>query len=70
MISREQLKSEIDTVSEQNLETLYQIILVFQKTHSSSQELVASNVPNPLKDSVTFEHDIVAPINVPWDAQA
>ena len=26
--------------------------------------------PNPLKNSVTFERDIVTPINVSWDAQA
>ena len=70
MISREHLKSEIDAVSEQNLETLYPIVRVFQETHSSPQEPFASNVPNPLKNSVTFERDIVTSINVSWDAQA
>ena len=28
------------------------------------------NADNPLKDSIIFEHDIISPINVSWDAQA
>ncbi len=70
MLSREQLKNDIDAVSEQNLETLYQIILVFQKlSPTKPQNSILPNISNPLKDSVTFEHDLILPIDVSWNDQ-
>ena len=71
MRSREQLKNEIDGVSEQNLETLHQIILVFQKLSAvkPGHSMVRSN-DNPLKNSVTFEKDIISPIDSSWNTEA
>ncbi|MEO0457868.1 MAG: hypothetical protein AAF152_14985 [Cyanobacteria bacterium P01_A01_bin.114] len=71
MLSRDQLKQEIDAVSEQNLKTLYQIILLFQKLRpATARQSPPSTIANPLKNSVTFEHDLISPIDISWDAQA
>lgn len=65
MLDREQLKNEIDRVSEQNLETLYQIILLFQKLNPAElSDSTVRSVENPLKNSITFENDLISPIDI------
>jgi hypothetical protein len=64
MISREQLKSEIDTVDDNTLNILSQIVMSL-KTPTSPE--VNWSVNNPLKNSVIYEGDIISPIDEVWD---
>jgi hypothetical protein len=66
MISREQLKLEIDSVDDANIEIVHRIIVAL-KTPSltQSQQNTASDI-NPLKGSILFEEDIISPIDVVW----
>ena len=68
MISREQLKLEIDLVDDRNIEILHRIILAF-KTDLVTQPQLQKEYVNPLKNSIRSEHDILSPIDVVWDAQ-
>ncbi len=72
MITRDQLKAEIDAVDTNNIEILHRIIQVLQaKTRNFDYvNQHALNNQSPLKDSVTFETDIISPINVNWDADS
>ena len=69
MINREQLKHEIDSVNEAHIETLYHIILAFRQPLSSVTSSALSHEPNPLKGSVIFEQDLLAPIGDLWDVE-
>ena len=66
MITREQLVADISLVDEANIEVLHKIILALQarKTHTRTDALPADG--NLLKNSVTFEKDILAPIGDEW----
>ena len=69
MISREQLKLEIDSIHETYIEILHRIILAFQQPNPTPTGVVMTKEINPLKNSITFERDLVSPINVsivPW----
>jgi hypothetical protein len=69
MIDREQLKLEIDSVDDTNIEVLHRIVLALKTptlTYSDSQK----NYINPLKGSILFEDDIISPIDVIWDAES
>ncbi|QFY88189.1 hypothetical protein D5125_01135 [Magnetovirga frankeli] len=68
MNTRELIKAEIDAVDDANIETLHRIIGALTKPAYQSQ---TTNPPadfNPLKGSLTFEKDILSPINATWDA--
>lgn len=64
MISREQLKSEIDTVDDNTLNILSQIVI---SSKSPISPEVNWSVNNPLKNSVIYEGDIISPIDELWD---
>jgi hypothetical protein len=68
MINREQLKREIDLVKDACLEILDRIIQAF-KIHLTGNLLpVETRDSHPLQGSVTFEKDIISPIDETWDA--
>lgn len=69
MISREQLKYEIDSVNEVHIETLHRIILALRQPLLSAPTLALSKQTNPLKGSVIFEQDLLAPIGDPWEVE-
>jgi hypothetical protein len=69
MINREQLKQEIDSVNDVYLEILYRIIQAFKIPITESMFPVRMSDTNPLKGSVTFEGDLISPIDDIWDAQ-
>jgi len=68
MITREQLKAEVDHVDDGNIEVLHQIILALAKKEVHSGIQPSSNTGNPLKGSVNFEKDIISPIGDEWSA--
>ncbi len=71
MISREQLKQEIDSVDDRHIEALHSIILSLKKTSISEIPPTSiSRQTNPLKNSIVFETDIISPIDVAWDAES
>ena len=69
MISREQLKLEIDLVDDNNIEILHRIILAL-KTDFVTQPQIQKEYINPLKNSIRSEGDLISPIDVVWDAEA
>jgi hypothetical protein len=70
MITREQLKIEVDSVDDSNIEVLHKIILALSK---NDDQLIAhpqqSRLINPLKGSVVFESDLISPIDEVWEAE-
>ncbi|UXE61898.1 MAG: hypothetical protein KA717_02920 [Woronichinia naegeliana WA131] len=66
MISREQLKLEIDRVDDHTLSILSQIVMALKSP--TTLELNWS-MNNPLKNSVIYEGDIISPINEVWDVE-
>lgn len=68
MINREQLKREIDLVNDAYLEILYRIIQAFKIPLTGNLLAVETCDSNPLKGSVTFEGDLISPIEETWDA--
>ena len=69
MISRDQLKADIDRVDERNIEVLHKIILALAKPASQSESSSRLDQTDPLKGSVTFERDILSPIGDDWSAE-
>lgn len=69
MINREQLKLEIDTVDDAHIEILHRIIQALKQPWLTTTLPTDSSRINPLKGSVIFEHDLISPINVSWDAE-
>ncbi|MDJ0597506.1 MAG: hypothetical protein QNJ37_01480 [Crocosphaera sp.] len=63
MINREQLKREIDSVNDAYLNILYRIIQAFKVPITEDSLPVENNDTNPLKGSVTFEGDLISPID-------
>ncbi|GBO53673.1 hypothetical protein APA_1621 [Pseudanabaena sp. lw0831] len=69
MISRETLKTAIDTIDDTQLEILHRIILAFSKPIPNTvNHLLPENI-NPLKGSIVFENDIISPIDLLWEAE-
>lgn len=66
MINREQLKQEIDTINDNHIEILHQIILALKQPVVSSISMTKSPEMNPLKNSVLFEKDLISPIGDNW----
>ncbi len=69
MINREQLKLEIDSVDDVHIEVLHRIILALKQPLLTSTSSEKPSEINPLKGSVIFEHDLMEPIDVSWDAE-
>ena len=69
MINREQLKREIDDVNETHIEILHRIILALKQPTPTTAGVVTPTAINPLKDSVTFEHDLISPIDISWEVE-
>jgi hypothetical protein len=69
MINREQLKLEIDTIDDAYIEVLQRIILALKQPLITSAPLTNPSENNPLKGSVIFEHDLISPIDVSWNAE-
>lgn len=69
MINREQLKLEIDSVDEGHIEVLHRLILALKQPLPTSKKSEKPSEINPLKGSVIFEHDLISPIDVSWDAE-
>ena len=69
MITREQLKADIALVDETNIEILHKIILALTATKPDTPAGRSAAHRNPLKNSVTFEKDILSPIDDEWEAQ-
>jgi hypothetical protein len=67
MINREQLKLAIDLIDDTHLEILHRILLAFRNPHSTSAKF--SGETNPLKGSITFESDIISPIDMSWEVE-
>mgnify|MGYP003338017379 CR=1 FL=1 len=69
MISREQLKIEIDSVDDAHIEILYRIIQSLKISVWASQNPSIFSDFNSLKDSIIFENDLISPIDVSWYAE-
>lgn len=69
MISRETLKTAIDTIDDTQLEILHCIILAFSKPIPQTVNHSLSEKINPLKSSIVFENDIISPIDLLWEAE-
>ncbi len=69
MISREQLKLEIDSVDDTHIEVLHRIILALKTPNLSPINPIKKSEVNPLKGSILFENDIISPIDATWDAE-
>ncbi|MEL6489463.1 MAG: UPF0175 family protein [Cyanobacteria bacterium J06621_3] len=57
-------------LAKRQLSTSYNSIDLMQGAQSLQADKDQLNTDNPLRGSVTFEHDIISPIDVSWDAQA
>jgi hypothetical protein len=68
MISREQLKLEIDSVDDTHIDVLHRIILALKNPSIALVETPGNEI-NPLKGSILFENDIISPIDVSWNAE-
>ena len=69
MISRETLKTAIDTIDDTQLEILHRVILAFSKPIPNPVNHRPSENINPLKGSIVFENDIISPIDLLWEAE-
>ena len=68
MTRREQIKKEIDEISDDYLETLHRIIVALKSESGASGQPAFPFRGNPLKNSVLFENDLISPVDVNWDA--
>ncbi|HNX78020.1 MAG TPA: hypothetical protein PLM07_09660 [Candidatus Rifleibacterium sp.] len=68
MTRREQIKKEIDEISDDYLETLHRIIVALKSDPGATSQPEFKFKGNPLKNSVVFENDLVSPVNKTWDA--
>ena len=69
MINREQLKLEIDSVDDVNLEVLHRVILALKQPLLTSIAIAITSEINSLKGSIIFEQDLMEPIDISWDAE-
>ncbi len=69
MTKREQIKKEIDEISDDYLETLHRIIVALKSEAKIGPVTPASFKENPLKNSIVFEKDIISPVDEAWDAE-
>ncbi|MEL7071107.1 MAG: UPF0175 family protein [Cyanobacteria bacterium J06581_3] len=57
-------------LAKRQLSTGYNSINLMQDIQSPQADKNQLDTDNPLKDNVTFERDIISPVDVSWDAQA
>ena len=69
MITREQLKADLDGVADSHLEVLHRIIVALKPAASRETARINRSDKNPLKGSITFEKDIVSPVDESWSAE-
>ncbi len=69
MITRDQLKTDLDGVAESHFEVLHRIITALKPAVAQGAPVPDGPEENPLKGSVTFENDILSPINELWSAE-
>jgi hypothetical protein len=67
MTIREQIKKEIDELSDDYLETLHKIIVALKAGANANSDSIGQYKENPLQNSIVFEKDIVSPINENWE---
>jgi len=67
VITRQQLVADIDLVDEANIEVLHKIILALKAANTPKSNNDWPEHRNPLKNSVTFEKDILTPIDDEWN---
>ncbi|HOI92561.1 MAG TPA: hypothetical protein PLK28_18810 [Candidatus Rifleibacterium sp.] len=68
MTRREQIKKEIDEISDDYLETLHRIIMALKSDSAATGRPKFPFKGNPLKNSVLFENDLISPVDEAWDA--
>ena len=69
MISREQLKKELDYLDETTINVLHYIIIALKQNVPNSTHETNWLVNNPLKNSVIYEKDIITPIDEDWHVE-
>ncbi len=67
MTRREQIKKEIDEISDDYLETLHRIIMALKSDSAAASRPEFPFKGNPLKNSVLFENDLISPVDEAWD---
>jgi hypothetical protein len=67
MTLREQLKLELDSADDTTINILHHIVIALKQPVSVSDRETSWLVNNPLKNSVIYEADIMAPIDETWD---
>jgi hypothetical protein len=65
--NREKLKLELDSVDDATINILHRIVMALKQPVSVSENEISWLVNNPLKNSVIYEKDIIAPIDEVWD---
>ena len=68
MTRREQIKKEIDEISDDYLETLHRIIVALKSDSGANCQPEFPFKNNPLKNSILFENDLISPVDETWDA--
>ncbi len=68
MTRREQIKKEIDEISDDYLETLHRIIVALKSDSGATNQSEFKFKGNPLQNSVLFENDLISPVDETWDA--
>lgn len=66
MTRREQIKKEIDEISDDYLETLHRIIVALKSDSGATCQHEFKG--NPLKNSILFENDLISPVDETWNA--
>ncbi|KOR32595.1 hypothetical protein TI05_06315 [Achromatium sp. WMS3] len=69
MITKEQLKADIDVMDERHFEVIHQIMNTLMMSLAQHNSVADIGYTNPLKNSVIFEHDIVSPIDATWNLE-
>lgn len=69
MISREQLKLELDSLDETTINVLHHVIMALKQNVPTANNEINWLVNNPLKNSVIYEKDIITPIDEDWHVE-
>ncbi len=68
MIDRQQLVDDINDIEDTHIEILHRIIVALKNSSPAQVKTLINDSKNPLKDSITFENDLLSPIDESWDA--
>jgi hypothetical protein len=69
MTRREQLKLELNFVDDATINILHYIVMALKQKVSVSDSETSWLANNPLKNSVIYETDLIAPIDETWDVE-